>query len=83
MKYQSKSIKTVFNNHRNELYMFLQRRDQFDQLKAKVSEILDSDELKGNESVVEAKNIFNNCSNNFNRYTSTLVTYLTGIKAGI
>lgn len=80
MKYQSKSIKTVFNSHRNELYMCLQRRDQ---LKAKVSEILDSDELKGNESVVEAKNIFNNCSNNFNRYTSTLVTYLTGIKAGI
>lgn len=83
MRYQSKSIKTVFNDHRAELYTYLQRKDQFNQLKEKVAEILDSDELKGNESVAEAKAIFTNCSTNFNRYISTLVTYLTGVKAGI
>ena len=79
-KYQSKSIKTVFNAHLNEIYSYLNYREDFGLLKQKVNTLLDDEELKDNESVQEAKQIFKQCSNNYNRYVSTLLTYLTGIK---
>lgn len=79
-KYQSKSIKTVFNAHLNEIYAYLNFKEEFSALKEKVNNLLDDEELKNNESVQEAKQIFKQCSNNYNRYVSTLLTYITGIK---
>ena len=78
--YNSKSIKTVLEAHKDEIYSLCYSRSQFSQLINKVDEILESSDLKGNESAVEAKGILNKCSRNYNLYLSTLMTYMTGIK---
>lgn len=79
-KYNSKSIKTVFTAHRDEIFALCVNKTQFPQLMAKVNEILDSKELAGNDSVAEAKAILNGKKNQYNNYLSTLMTYMTGDK---
>lgn len=74
------SIRRVFTKNQEELFALCQNRAQFIQLQQKVDELLNSDELKDNKSVLDAKIIFNNCKVNYNRYVSTLMTYLTGMK---
>lgn len=83
MKYQAKSIKTVLTAHRDEIYKFCDRPSQFKQLHQKVLDILKSDELKGNQSVLEAIDILNRCSHNYTKYITTLTTYMTGIKVSL
>lgn len=80
--YNSKSIKTVLGKHQAEIYALIEcsSQKQFSQLVNRVNEILDSKELEGNESVLKAKGIFRNCSSNYNRYLSTLMAYMTGMK---
>lgn len=80
MKYTSKSIKTVLSAHQDELFALSASIHTFNQLKNRVNELLDSDELKGNASAADAKLVFQNCSRNFNLYLSTLMTYMTGMK---
>lgn len=79
--YNSKSIKTVFNKRRDELFALMQSKSQFPQLIAKVNEILNSEDLKGNETVADAKIIFDKASSSYNYYLSTLTAYLTGVAA--
>lgn len=74
------AVQTVLMKHKDELFEYCVDKSQFRQLQAKVSEILDSEELKDNTSVGEVRTIFNNCRSNYSRYLSTLMTYLTGMK---
>lgn len=74
------AVQTVLMKHKDELFNYCVSKAQFRQLQAKVEEILNSEELKDNTSVDEVKMIFNNCKSNYNRYISTLMTYLTGMK---
>lgn len=80
MRYTSKSIKTVLSEHQDELFALSASIHTFSQLKKKVNELLDSEDLKENKSVTDAKLVFQNCSNHYNRYLSTLMTYMTGMK---
>lgn len=81
MKYKSKSIKTVLGENKGELFALMASKSQFGQLKEKVTEILSSDDLKGNESVDLAREVFRKASSNYNYYLSCLTAYLTGISA--
>lgn len=74
------AVQTVLMKNKDELFNYCIDKSQFRQLQEKVSEILDSDELKDNTSVGEVRVIFNNCRANYNRYLSTLMTYLIGMK---
>jgi hypothetical protein len=82
MKYKAKSIKTVMTEHKDALFGLCMRPDQFPLLKAKVSAILDSEALAGNQSVPEAKEIFRKAENQYNRYISILMTYMTASPIG-
>lgn len=83
MRYDSKSIKTVFNEHESEIFQYMNSRSQFKQLHEKIMELLDSEELKNNPDVGKAKAIFEKLynTNQYNTYITTFVTYQTAIKA--
>ena len=79
-KYSSKSIRTVLNEHRDEIFALANNPKQ---LRAKVNELLEDKDLVNNESVGLAKIILNNIpESNQNHYLSTLMTYMTGQAVG-
>lgn len=82
MKYKSKSIKTVLNEHQQELYQALGSKYQFAELKQTVLNILNNDDLKNNRDVEKAKQAFFNARNNYNLYLSILTAYMTGVAIG-
>lgn len=81
MKYKSKSIKTVLGENKDELFALMASKSQFGQLKEKVNEILSSEDLRGNESVDQAREIFRKAGGSYNYFISCLAAYLTGISA--
>lgn len=71
------SIATVLNRHKNEIYAFLESPEQFDDLKAFINKLLDSEELAENISAKKAKLNINKWAHKYNTYLTTLVTYMT------
>lgn len=76
---KTRSIAAVLNDRKDEIFALCQGKHQFIALKAKVNEILESEELSGNKSVNEAKIRINKYQNKYDSYLTTLVTYMTCI----
>lgn len=74
------TIANVLRRRKDELFAFMQARNQINQLHQKVLEILSDPELTNNSAVPEARAIFEKSKNNYNKYLSVLTTYMTGEK---
>ena len=77
----TKSICTILNRRRNEIYEALERGVSLEELNAIVISCIDEAKASGNDSADEAKRIFNSIvlRGNYNHYLTTLVTYMTCI----
>ena len=75
------TIANELTKHKDEIYALCNSPNQLNELHDKVMSILDSDALKDNLKVDEAKKVLESCKKKgFNAYTSTLMTFLTGMK---
>ena len=78
----TKSICTILNRRKNEIYEALDMGVSLEELNAIVISCIDEAKASGNDSADEAKRIFNSIAikGNYNHYLTTLVTYMTCIK---
>lgn len=74
------TICAVLNNNKEKLYGLIDSY-KIEEARLYVLELLDLDDLKANKDVPKAKIIFNNCKGKTNLFISTLVTYMTCLKA--
>ena len=75
----SKRNGTIAKYLTEHLFEFNSCGTNLGKLKAKVSVLLDADELKNNPAVKEAKLFFSECKSS-NQFLSLLGTYATGIR---
>lgn len=83
MKKIGKAIQTILMKHKQEIFDLISEGASINELDKVVQECLDQAKATGNDSVDEARMIFADCKRGgYNRYVSTLMTYLTGIAVG-
>lgn len=76
--YETKgTIAHVFVSNKEKIFALMQP-STFNALKSLINSLLDTEELKGNPAIENAK--VNLSNKGFNLYTSTLMTYMTGSK---
>ena len=75
----TKSICTILNRRRNEIYEALDMGVSLEELNAIVISCIDEAKASGNDSADEAKRIFNSIvlRGNYSHYLTTLVKYMT------
>lgn len=81
---KSKAIQTILMKHKDELFNAINDGASINEIHTIVTKCLNEAEATGNDSVPEAREIFEGAkrTGRYNYYISILMTYLTGEAVG-